>query len=450
MSDLLAIGASGVSAYGNALATIGNNVSNADTAGYTRRTITLTENTASNSPSAYYTGSGSVSGVLTGDIGRAWNDFQAAAARSASSDAGATAARATWLSNTETALNDGTTGVGQSATAIFNAGDTLAADPGSTGNRQAFLAAVDQTASAFRTTSTALAASASGIASAAQTTVQSVNADLDQLDKINSALKMQNSGTAAQADLLDQRDSLLDDLSGNIGISTTIAPDGEASVTLANSNVTLTGGMNGQGTGSRLTMSVGNNGTLSIQAFSQNKTQAVGDTGGTLGGLVSSAQNVADQRTTLDKMANDFATALNAWNAAGTTASGAAGGALVSGTSAATIAVATTDPTAIAAATSTASNGNLLALSSLRGATGVEQSWSALVTNQGQIVSAANTADTAAEATKTAALNARDQSSGVDLDTEAADLLKFQQAYSGAAKVIQTAKDTMQSILDLF
>jgi len=448
MSDLLGIGASGIRAYGTALAAIGNNVSNANTAGYTRRTVSLTENTAGDTASS--AGTGQFGGVDTSEVGRAWNDYQAAAARSSNSDAGAADASATWLSNAETALNDGTTGVGQSATAIFTAGDTLAADPGSTGNRNAFLSAIGQTASAMNTTASALAQTSSGIASAAQTTVQSVNADLDQLDKINTALNTQPSGTTAQADLLDQRDSLLDDISSNVGINVTLAGNGAATVTLANSNVQLTGGVNGTGTGARLTLDASANGALSVQAVSAGKAQAVGDTGGTLGGLVSSAQTVADRRTSLDKMASDFSAALNAWNAAGTTASGAAGGALVSGSTAATIKVATSDPTAIAAASSTATNGNLLTLSTLRTSTGIEQSWSGMVTDQGQKVASANTAQTAADATKTAAFSARDSSSGVDLDTEAAELLRYQQAYSGAAKVIQVAKDTMQSILDLF
>jgi flagellar hook-associated protein 1 FlgK len=450
MSDLLSIGASGVRAYGTALAAIGNNVSNADTAGYTRRTVTLTENTSSDGVSSLSAGSGQFGGVSTTDVGRAWNDYQAAAARSANSDAGAADAKATWLSDAETALDDGATGVGQSATAIFTAGDTLAADPGSTSSRNAFLSQIGQTTSALNTTAAALAQTSSGIASAAQSSVQTVNADLDQLDKINTALNSQPTGTTASADLLDQRDSLLDDISGNVGISVTLSGTGAATVTLANSNVQLTGGINGSGTGARLTLTSGANGTLAVQAVSVGKAQAVGDTGGTLGGLVSSAQTVADRRTSLDKMAADFATALNAWNAAGTTAAGAAGGALVTGTTAATIAVATSDPAAIAAASSTASNGNLLNLSTLRSSTGIEQSWSGMVTDQGQVVASANTAQTAADAVQTAAMSARDQSSGVDLDTEAAELLRYQQAYSGAAKVIQTAKDTMQSILDLF
>jgi flagellar hook-associated protein 1 FlgK len=40
--------------------------------------------------------------------------------------------------------------------------------------------------------------------------------------------------------------------------------------------------------------------------------------------------------------------------------------------------------------------------------------------------------------------------SGVDLDQEAADLLRFQQAYAGSARVIQTARETLESILNIF
>jgi flagellar hook-associated protein 1 FlgK len=38
----------------------------------------------------------------------------------------------------------------------------------------------------------------------------------------------------------------------------------------------------------------------------------------------------------------------------------------------------------------------------------------------------------------------------VDLDNEAAELLRFQQAYSASAKIIQAARETLQDILNLF
>ena len=48
-----------------------------------------------------------------------------------------------------------------------------------------------------------------------------------------------------------------------------------------------------------------------------------------------------------------------------------------------------------------------------------------------------------------AAAAARDGVSEVDLDKEAAELLRFQQAYQAAARVIQAARDIADTILQL-
>jgi flagellar hook-associated protein 1 FlgK len=150
-------------------------------------------------------------------------------------------------------------------------------------------------------------------------------------------------------------------------------------------------------------------------------------------------------------MASSFASAVNGWQAQGRTAAGTAGAALLSGNTAAGLAVTTSDPAAIAAAsTDGTANGNLLALPALRGADGVEKRWSALVSDQGLMVQTATSESNVASARADSTAATRDAASAVDLDTEAAELVRYQQAYSGAAKVIQVARDTMQSILDLF
>ena len=453
MSDLLGIGASGVSAYSNMLAAIGNNVTNADTPGYTRRSVTFAQNTSANATSLYFTSRAEFSGVSTVGVTRSWNDYQAAVARTAAGEAGRADARNTWLSNAEDALNDTATGVGQSATAFFSAGNQLAADAGSTGNRQAFLNALDQTASAFRTTANALAQTSDGIATAAQTSVQTINADLDALDKVNASLNNQVPGSSSQADQMDQRDRILDDLSKQVGINVKLDDKGIATVTLSNaSNVQLTASITGssRGPGSRFMLETGANGAIQLSAVTLGKPQAIGAPGGELGGMVESASVVADRRNSLNKMATDFVAAVNTWQANGQTAAGAAGAPLLSGTDAASIATTTSDPTAIAAASATASNGNLLNLASLRGAGGLEKSFSGMVTDQGQMVSAAQSENTATSAASSSAFAARDATTGVDLNTEAGEMIRYQQAYSGAAKVIQVAKDTMQTIFDLF
>lgn len=447
MSDLLGIGASGVRSYQTALSAIGQNVSNADTPGYTRRTVTLTENYAGNG-GLTSTDSTQFNGVSTASVNRAWNDYQAQAARSAAGDAGSADAIYTWLSNAETALNDTANGVGQSATAFFSAGTALAGDPSSTANKQSFLSTLGQTATAFNTTASSLASVSSGIATDATTTVQSINSTLDQIDKINLQLKSAQTGSSQAADLMDQRDGLLDSLSSNIGINVSLDDKGAATVTLANTSQQLTASVGTAGT--RFAITSGANGALALQAIQNGASTSVTNPGGKLGGLVQSASTVADRRSQLDKMASDFTAAVNAWQAQGQTTSGAAGGALLSGTTAATIKITTSDTNAIASASTGASNGNLLTLSTLRGSTGVEQSWSSMVTVQGQTVASAKSADTAASSVASSTMDARNATSGVDLNTEAAELIRYQQAYSGAAKVIQTAQQTMQSILDLF
>ncbi|WP_019833848.1 flagellar hook-associated protein FlgK [Sphingomonas sp. PR090111-T3T-6A] len=455
MSDLLGIGASGVAAYSNMLSAIGNNVTNASTPGYTRRSVTFAQNTSANATSLYFTSRPEFSGVSTVAVTRSWNDYQAAVARTAAGEAGRADARATWLGNAQSALNDTATGVGQSATTFFSAGNALAADAGSSGNRQAFLNALDQTASAFRSTASALAQTSAGIATAAQTSVQTINSDLDALDKVNASLNHQVAGSSAQADLMDQRDRILDDLSSQIGINVKLDDSGVATVTLANaSSIQLTASVgnnsSSQSPGTRFMLEQGDNGALQLSAVTAGKPQAIAAPGGELGGMVESAQTVADRRNSLNKMATDFVKSVNDWQAAGLNPAGTAGVPLLSGTDAASITLTTNDPNAIAAASSTASNGNLLNLSSLRGDSGLEKTWAGMITDQGQMVSAAQSENTATSAASNSAFAARDSLTGVDLNTEAGEMIRYQQAYSGAAKVIQVAKDTMQSIFDLF
>ena len=118
---------------------------------------------------------------------------------------------------------------------------------------------------------------------------------------------------------------------------------------------------------------------------------------------------------------------------------------------AASLKVVTTDPNAIAAAsTGGIENGNLLALASLRGTSGAEAGWAALVAANAQALSSAKSEAAATATRRDGSLATLDEMSGIDLDKEAAELLRYQRAYNGSAKIIQVARDTVQAILDLF
>ena len=91
----------------------------------------------------------------------------------------------------------------------------------------------------------------------------------------------------------------------------------------------------------------------------------------------------------------------------------------------------------VAAGNGSASNGNALAFGNLRGATGTEAGWTQLVASQSQQVTAANALDSAATARFTGTSQARDNISAVDLDKEAGDLIRYQQAYDAAARDVE-------------
>jgi flagellar hook-associated protein 1 FlgK len=172
---------------------------------------------------------------------------------------------------------------------------------------------------------------------------------------------------------------------------------------------------------------------------------------GELQGLVDASNHAANVRAGLDTLAAQVANDLNAAHSAGIDANGNPGVALFAlGGGAASIVANALTPADVAAADAATANGNLLGFSALRGTSGVENGWAALVAAQSQSVATARAEDSAASSRRDGAFAARAEISGVDLDKEAADLLRFQQAYEGSARVIQVARETLQSILNIF
>jgi flagellar hook-associated protein 1 FlgK len=144
---------------------------------------------------------------------------------------------------------------------------------------------------------------------------------------------------------------------------------------------------------------------------------------------------------------------MNAWHAQGltTTTPSTAGAPLLSGTSAANMTALITDPAALATKSADGTlNGNLLTVqTTLRGNGSVEQNWTALIATHANLLTATKAEQTTAQGRADQAVAAREAVSGVDLDMEAADLLRLQQAFSGCAKILQVAKETVDSILKL-
>lgn len=443
MSDLINIGASGIKAYSRALSTVGDNIANVQTPGFARRDIRL-EETPPGGSIRFYNNDVRPGGVLIDGVTRAVDEWLTQDARTSNSDSGASAARSTWIEATERALDDGTGGVGSSITGIFNSADQLASNPTNPALRNNFLNSVDQGAAALRRTAMQLQSAQDGVAQQSATSIDQVNNDLNTLNRVNDGLRRARDGSTNQASLLDERDRLLDQVATQIGITTAFDAHGAVSVTSAapGNDILLNGNTVGQ-----FALTIAANGQV---GFTLNPGGTIAPLGGALAGLSSASTHIIQQASKLDAIANQLASDLNSAHQAGFDANGNPGGVLLNpGTGAATITAIPLTASDVAAADGSSANGNILNFANLRGGGGAEAGWAGLVAAQSQMTAAARAQDAAASTRRDGAQAARDDVSAVDLDHEAAELLRFQQAYEASARVIQVARETMQTIFDI-
>jgi flagellar hook-associated protein 1 FlgK len=79
----------------------------------------------------------------------------------------------------------------------------------------------------------------------------------------------------------------------------------------------------------------------------------------------------------------------------------------------------------------------------------ISESYSETVGKAGNFANQATIAQTALQVVNDHAIEERDKISGVSLDSEAADLIRFQQEYQASAKAMQTASTLFDSILQI-
>ncbi len=423
MTDIMALGLTSIRSYTQGLATISDNVANAQTPGYARRSTRIED----------------------GTVIRYADEWRNNEARIASGLADQAATRLNWLESAERALDDGETGIGQRVGAVFNRAEELAADPNSIARRSAYLQSIDDAAISFRTTASGLKSSSEGIASQAQQTVTTFNSDLKGLLNINQTLLATPQGTSGYASLLDQRDRLLNDMSRAVPIDISLDFRGVATVRMSGTGATL---LNPDVAG-QLNVGTAANGTLTFSVNQPDGTAVdVVPPGGSLAGMSSASVDIADQRASVDAVAAKFADLINSNQAGGKAKDGSPGGPLLDmgPDGALTIAALDVSVDAIAASDGTADNGNLIALNAARRDSGVETGWTAIVSSHAQQVQSAKLVQASSQSRSEAADEARDQLSGVDLDREAVELMRLQQSYEAAARVIQVAREMLQSI----
>lgn len=319
MSNLLSIGTSGLNAAQVALSTVGNNISNVNTTGYSRQTVLQTE-AISQAGGNYTIGSG----VNVQAVQRAYSDFLTTALWTSNSNL----QRATTYSSLATTLNSSLAASGNLQTALDNfygSFSTVANTPGVASSRQSLLGSAGQAVTVFNTLGQQLAAQQTQVNAQISTTVDSINNVSANIASVNAQIHA--AGNNVPNDLLDQRDNLVQTLSGYLGVSAYTQSDGTVSVYTSSGAALVSGDKS-------FALKTGNN------QYDASRTEVLDSTGtvvssklsgGSLGALLDYRGNVLDSvQNQLGQAAVALSTSVNTQQSKGLDQYGKQGGPMFS------------------------------------------------------------------------------------------------------------------------
>lgn len=479
-SGLFSIARSALLTHQTALQTISQNVANAETPGYSRQEAVLSANTPVRFPF------GSVgTGVSVTTIVRKRDVLLDESFRSANTLSGDAGMRRDLLGQIEAVFGEPSeAGMANALDQFWNSWSDLSANPGSLAARAVVQQRGRQLGQLFNEYDTQLTTVRNSTLERLDNTVERINALATQVAELNVRVVGAEAGGNTANDLRDMRDLKLDELSKIAGTRVVPQPNGSVSVLIGNSMLVE-----------------GDTATpLSVQMERPNPLPATpltdvpvrirlgtsADRLAPLAGELSAMVDVLNveipgARGRLDAMAAEIVNEVNTIHQTGFTFSGntipgvAAGNFFDPGTATAPVSAASikllsaivNDPSRIAASGSASGptdNSIAQQISSLRslentvswtGPNGATESGSflgffrGLVTRLGiQTSSATDNADVA-EGLVTQADLRRQSVSGVNTDEELVNMLRVQQSYQAATKMIKAAEEMLDTLISL-
>ena len=440
---------SGLEAAQAAINTTGQNIANANTPGYTRQQVNLTErNPLTIQSLSSVTGAGSQlgQGVDITTISRVRDQFLDSSYRNQNSQTGGNNTASTLLGQVQASLDEPSgSGLSTALNSFWTAWSGLQTASTNQGAMSAVLGAGQTVAQNLNTLSGELSTLQSQVTGQYTTltdpTSGPVASDAKQIAALNVQIAAaQTSGLDANT-LLDQRDQLIDDLSQYSNVNVTQQSNGMVNVSFGNAATAAAGGTTDA-------TPLVNGSTVDL---TDNLTDAnLSGSGGTLGSLLglydstTGTGKIADYATTLDGVANQLVTTVNS-AISGADASGSTAPPFFdpTGTTAATIAVnsslSSANPPYTAAEAGAAAN--------LTGGP-ADQAYNALVTQIGSDVKSAQSAQQTSQSLLSAISNQRQSISGVSLDEEMTNLLQYQQAYQASARVMNAINETLNTLIN--
>ncbi len=440
----------------------GNNVANANTVGYVRQTLDISARGTLRMSGGVLLGQG----VSPGYVSSAYDRFSQLSVFQRGSAEARSSVRGQAFRGIENDITpQGDQNIGQAINALFNAFSSLESDPQSLGARADVLAKGQLLADRFRFAADGLTERRSNVNDQVQMLVDQANGLIDEVANLDQLIIELESGGAQAHDLRARRTAALEELSGLGPLRVDEDAQGRMTVIFAGQTVVERGDTNhlvtqpDPATGLHQVHIQMGSGSMDISNQIDN---------GSLGGALDVRDNViTGLLTDLDTLAFDLATAVNAQHSVGFDLAGGTGNnffnVVAAPGSAASItldAAVLGNPSALAASSTLAGlpgdNVNARALAALATqnlTAAASRTFSGffgdISSQMGRDAKTAYIEEEGAVARLQAARDLRDEKSGVNMEEEAIDLLKWRDSYQAASRVISTANELLDTLFNI-
>jgi len=448
LNTTLLIGIQALEASQGAINATSNNIANANTPGYTREVPQFTETPLNQVNDQLLGGGVSLNGLQSVRDELLNLQIQQQTSSQSSVDT-----QSTSLQQVQTYFTSTGGDIASALSSFSSSLAELSANSSDAAVQQTVLSSGQNLANAFNSTANGLTSVQSAANTQVTQTIAQINTLTNQIAQLNGQLwQLQASGQDGGT-VQDQRDQAVLQLSQLTNIAVTQSSDGET-ITTGNGSPLVMGsqsfslqtatGSNGM---QQVLDSSGNNITASIQ-------------GGQLGGAIQIRdQVIPGYLNQLNTLATQFGASFNAAQAQGFDSNGNKGQnffTVPSVNAAAGFSVAITNPALIAVSSdgSSGSNGNVANLSAtltskLPSGQTPAQAYASLVYQVGNATSTATSQSSAIGQNLLQLTNQQSSISGVNIDEETTNLIKYQQAYEAAARIVSTIQALGTVTLDM-
>jgi flagellar hook-associated protein 1 FlgK len=451
------IGKNGLTIYRVASEVTSENIANVNTPGYSRQRVIL-----ETAPPTTANGFPLGSGVKISTVERYYDGLLQQQMVNAQTTQGYDTTKSDVLQQIEPAFNEiSNDGIGTAISKFFGAWQDMTVNPSGTAERQSVITNAQILADNFHTISTTLSDTISMQNSSLVPMVDSINATLNDIAQLNGQIKTTELVAGNANETRDRRDQLIRDISQKIGITFTENSDGTTDIRFADGGAALVTGS----TAGAFSLDRTNPNSFVVQLTPVGGALAtVTPTKGELGATLALRDTIIPgYLAQVDALATTITTQVNAQHTAGFDLNGNPGIALLdpAATNAATFGLnpAIVNTTQIAASSNallTGDNGNARLITQIHNQklmTGGTLTFNGfvdgLVSKIGLDVMSSKTTVSQDEAFSKQLTSLRESNSGVSLDEELTNLIKYQRSYQASAKLITTATEMLDTVIGM-